>query len=60
MDIPGIPAKHKIVTQNCRKRPLEEIRSETVDELWQEFERLNETWPKDADVKFRFVLLVER
>lgn len=60
MEIAGIPAKHKIVTKNCRKRSLEEIKAETVDELWEAFEELNKSWDKEADVNFRFVLLVDR
>ena len=58
--LPGLKAKHKFVTDQCRERDLADIKRETVDELWSEFEILLGNWKKGEGTKFHFVLTVER
>ncbi len=63
MNIPGVPVIHKVVTKQCRERPIEDIKKETIDELWASYLRCIEGWPKtgsDSEAKFHFALMVER
>lgn len=50
---------HKRVTPICRERPIEDIKNETVEELWRKYkDALNDESTKDAD--FHFLLTVDR
>ena len=60
MNVPGLIAVHKVVTKNCRKRPIEDIKVETVGELWEIFLNLHNHWAMDSDVEFHFALTVKK
>jgi len=60
MNVPGIIAKHKFVTQQCRLRPIDDIKRETVDELWDAYKAAVSGWSDDSEVIFHFALTVER
>lgn len=60
MNIPGITSIHKIVTRLCRKKSHEQLKKETIDELWANYLVCVKHWPESSEVKFHFVLTVER
>ena len=58
--IPGIQAKHAIISDNCRQlRGDEGAIDEALDRLKQEYVKLMEHWPLGKEVKFHVVLTVD-
>ena len=58
MNIPGLIAKHKVVTPQCRIKPEAVIKRETVDELWQAY--LDALKGYGDDVVIHFALTIEQ
>ena len=60
-EIPGMCAKHKIVTPECQRiHGDHDAAWIALDELRKEFEACNNKENRDAGVRFHFVLTVER
>lgn len=57
--IPGITAKHRIITDGCRSRGKGIAIEEALESLKEEFEALDEIWPEGEDHKFHVVLTVD-
>lgn len=57
--IPGIKAKHRIVTDNCRGRGKGVAIEEALESLREEYEKLDDIWPEGEDHKFHLVLTVD-
>ena len=59
--IPGIVAKHKIVTPGCqRMHGITDAAMIALDELKREYEACNTRDNRDAGAEFHFVLTVDR
>jgi hypothetical protein len=59
-NIPGTVARHRIISRNCRRRHIGEIIAEVNESVTEELVALDESWPKDSDVRFHVVVTVER
>lgn len=59
MSVAGITSIHKVVSRECRNKSLEQLKKETVDELWENYLTCIRGWPDDSEVKFHFILTVE-
>ena len=58
--IPGDAAKHRIITRQCRHRPIDDVIQEVLVDITRELYALDSGWPKDSDVKFHVAIIVER
>lgn len=60
MNIPGMAAKHLIITRQCRENHGDDNRRNYVMGLIdKEIKNILNIWPKESDVKIRVVVLVE-
>lgn len=57
--VPGLKAKHRIITDGCRSRGKGVAIDEALESLKEEFEILDEIWPEGDDHRFHVVLTVD-
>lgn len=58
--IPGIKAKHAIISDTCREKGDDGAFDEAVGVLYQEYVKLTTgPWPKGKNAKFHLVLTVD-
>ncbi len=56
----NIAAVHRIITDECRKRPLDDVVAETLDSLDRAIRQALEGWPAGAGTRIHAVVEIER
>lgn len=57
--VPGINAKHRIITDSCRARGKGVAIEEALDSLRKEFQKLETTWPEGHGHQIHVVISIE-
>ena len=61
MEVPGISAKHAIITDTCRANRSDwGAMAEAMEHIGKEYQELCKVWPIGTDVKFHVILTIER
>jgi len=59
MNIPGIIAHHRIISDHCRDRGNEEVSNDVADSVVDAVHELMEVWPKGDGSKIHILVTVE-
>jgi len=59
-NVPGVTAKHVVITPECQKRPRLDILRETLNEVQEGVEDLLDGWQPEAGATIRVVVNVEK